>query len=182
MSIASIDKNDPKYYPLMIIQRQIIPRKNKLVKIDPIDAKIIMALQDNADRPAEVIGDLVGLSRNACWKRMKSLEAQGILKHRIMLANAQALGYNLTVFIHVKTNDHSRGWNDIFMRAIATIPQIQKAYRMSGDLDYLLQAIVPDIGAYDDMYQELTRRVPLSDVSASFVMEEIKNTTVLPLQ
>lgn len=68
------------------------------------------------------------------------------------------------------------------MRAIATIPQIQKAYRMSGDLDYLLQAIVPDIGAYDDMYQELTRRVPLSDVSASFVMEEIKNTTVLPLQ
>lgn len=153
----------------------------KKMKIDPIDAKIIMALQENADRPAEEIGEIVGLSRNACWKRIKTLEAQGILKHRIMLANAAKLGFKLTVFIHVKTSDHSSSWNAQFTRAIEAIPQIQKAYRMSGDLDYLLHAVVPDIGAYDEMYQELTRRVALSDVSASFVMEELKNTHVLPL-
>lgn len=151
------------------------------MKIDPIDAKLIMALQDDADRSAEELGQSIGLSRNACWKRMKTLEAQGILQKRVMLANAAALGFHLTVFIHIKTNDHSPEWNEKFKRAVEVIPQIQKAYRMSGDLDYMLHAILPDIGAYDLMYQELTRRINLSDVSASFVMEEIKNKHVLPL-
>lgn len=149
--------------------------------IDPLDRKILSVLQRDADLAIEEIGDQIGLSRNACWRRIKRLEAEGIIRGRVALLDPKALGLGLQVFIAVRTNSHDPDWLTKFSQATRDLPEIIGAYRMSGDLDYLIRARVADISDYDALYQRLIRRVPMSDVSASFVMEEIKDTTALPV-
>lgn len=149
--------------------------------IDTLDRKILAELQRNCDLSLDTLGDRVGLSRNACWRRIKALEARGVLRARVALLDPGPLGLGLTVFIQVRTDRHDPDWLARFARAARTMPEILGAYRMTGDLDYLIRARVADVAGYDRLYQRLIERVPLSDVSASFVMEEIKDTTELPL-
>ena len=151
-------------------------------KFDELDKKILRELQADASTPIEELGEKVGLSRNACWRRIKLLEENGVIQKRVALASPDALGLGLQVFIAVRTNDHHQGWLDRFSRAVKDIPEITGAYRMSGDLDYLIRARISDIKDYDALYQRLIRKVQMSDVSASFVMEEIKETTALPVE
>ena len=148
---------------------------------DEIDRRILVQLQRDADQSLESLGDIVGLSRNACWRRIRLLEQKGVIKSRVALLDAARLGLNLTVFIQVRTNAHAPDWLEKFSAATRAMPEIMGVYRMSGDLDYLIRAQVADMAGYDRLYQRLIRKVPLSDVSASFVMEEIKETTALPL-
>ena len=150
-------------------------------ELDTIDRKILSALQRDAAQSLDVLGTKVGLSRNACWRRVKMLEDAGIITGRIATVNAAKLGLGLTVFMQVRTNIHSADWLGKFSNATKAMPELQGVYRMSGDLDYLIRARVADMAGYDKLYQRLIARVPLSDVSASFVMEEIKETAELPL-
>lgn len=148
---------------------------------DAIDRRILKELQRDADQSLESLGAAVGLSRNACWRRIRTLEDAGIIKRRVTLLDAAKLGLGLTVFMQIRTNAHAPDWLRKFSAATRDMPEIMGVYRMSGDLDYLIRARVADMAGYDRLYQELIRKVPLSDVSASFVMEEIKETTELPL-
>ncbi len=150
-------------------------------KIDALDLKILNALQHESDLGLEELGDIVGLSRNACWRRIKALEEAGIIRGRVALLDAKKLDLSLSVFIQIKAAAHDASWLDQFARATRDMNQIQGVYRMSGDLDYLIRARVADMADYDRLYQTLVTRVPMGDVSASFVMEEIKDTTALPL-
>ena len=149
--------------------------------IDIIARKILNALQRDASQSLEALGADVGLSRNACWRRIRALEDAGVITGRIATLNARKLGLGLTVFMQIRTNAHAPDWLKKFSSATKAMPEIQGVYRMSGDLDYLIRARVADIAGYDQLYQRLIARVPLSDVSASFVMEEIKETAQLPL-
>ena len=149
--------------------------------IDHIDARILTELQRDADRPLDALADTVGLSRNGIWRRMKALEARGIIRGRVALLDPAKLSLGLTVFMMIRTNAHAPDWLDKFSRATREMPEILGAYRMTGDLDYLVRARVADVAAYDRLYQRLIRKVPMSDVSASFVMEELKETHELPL-
>ena len=148
---------------------------------DDIDRKILSLLQRDSTISMDDLGERIGLSRNASWRRIKALEDAGFIKSRVALLNPDALGLNLTVFILVKTNAHDSGWLEKFSRATRTMPEILGAYRMTGDLDYLIRARVRDVADYDRLYRRLVERVEMSDVSASFVMEELKETTELPL-
>ena len=152
-----------------------------MVEIDAIDRRILSELQRDSDIGLESLGARVGLSRNACWRRIKALEAGGIIKSKVALLDADKLGLGLSVFIQIRTNSHDPKWLAKFANATATMPEIQGAYRMTGDLDYLIRARVADMADYDRLYQQLIARIELSDVSASFVMEEIKESTELPL-
>ncbi|TMV53263.1 Lrp/AsnC family transcriptional regulator [Thioclava sp. BHET1] len=138
-------------------------------------------MQRDADISLEDLGDRIGLSRNAVWRRVKALEAAGVIRARVALLDPEALGLGLTVFILIRTGRHAPDWLESFSRATRDMPEILGAYRMTGDLDYLIRARVSDVKGYDRLYQELVRRVELADVSASFVMEELKETTALPL-
>lgn len=149
--------------------------------LDITDRRILMQLQRDADQSLETLGAAVGLSRNACWRRIRALETAGIIKGRVALLDAAKLGLGLTVFIQVRTNAHAPDWLEKFSSATSAMPEVTAVYRMSGDLDYLIRARVADMAGYDRLYQRLIRKVPLSDVSASFVMEEIKETTQLPI-
>ena len=152
-----------------------------MVDIDAFDQKILHQLQRNATIPLEKLGDAVGLSRNAVWRRVRALAATGVIARRVAILDAEKLGLDLSVFIFVRTRAHDPDWLGKFAAATRAMPQIQGAYRMTGDLDYLIRARVRDMADYDALYQRLIRKVEMSDVSASFVMEEIKETTALPV-
>ncbi|MFN3209412.1 MAG: Lrp/AsnC family transcriptional regulator [Roseovarius sp.] len=148
---------------------------------DTLDRKILIELQRDATLGLEEIGTRVGLSRNACWRRIKTMEEAGIIRARVTLLDAAKLNLGLTVFIQVRAARHDAQWLDTFARATRALPEVMGVYRMTGDLDYLIRARVADMADYDRLYQALIARVPMRDVSASFVMEEIKDTTALPL-
>lgn len=152
-----------------------------MADMDEYDRKILAALQRDASRPVEALADEIGLSRNATWRRMRRLEESGILKARVALVDADKVGLGLTVFIAVRTDRHDAPWAEDFARAVAAFPEITGAYRTSGDLDYLIQARVADVRDYDRLYKALIARIDLKDVSASFVMEGLKETTALPV-
>ena len=151
-------------------------------EIDEIDRRILAELQRDGTLSVDQLSSRVRLSRNACWRRMKILEDGGVITGRVALVDAEKLGLGLSVFIIVRTSNHDPEWLAKFRAAATSFPEITGVYRMSGDLDYVLRARVADVKAYDRLYQRLIARVPLSDVSASFVMEEIKETTIVPVE
>lgn len=151
-------------------------------EIDTIDRRILAELQRDGTLSVDHLSERVGLSRNACWRRVKILEENGVITGRVALVDAEKLGLGLSVFIIVRTSSHDPEWLAKFRSAVIAFPEITGVYRMSGDLDYVLRARVADVKAYDRLYQRLIAKVPLSDVSASFVMEEIKETTVVPVE
>ena len=150
-------------------------------KIDTFDAKILRLIQTDAALPLDEIGDKVGLSRNAVWRRIKALEANGTITGRAALLDPAKLGLGLTVFMMIRTDRHAPDWLERFAKLTRDMPEILGAYRMTGELDYLIRARVADVKDYDRLYQAIVSRIELADVSASFVMEEIKETTVLPV-
>ncbi len=149
--------------------------------IDQVDKRILALLQDDASLSLNAIADAVNMSRNACWNRIRQLEDQGVIRARVALLDPAALNLGLSVFIAVRTDRHSSEWLDRFSRVTRSMPEIVSIFRTTGDTDYLLHALVPDMKGYDELYKRLVSQIELSDVSASFVMEEIKRTTQLPL-
>lgn len=152
-----------------------------MLEIDHLDRRILHQLQLDCALPLEELGTRIGLSRNAVWRRVKRLEDAGVIRGRVALLAPETVGRGLQVFILVRTSAHEPDWLERFAKAVRDMEEIIGAYRMTGELDYLIRARVADISDYDALYQRLIRRVPMADVSASFVMEEIKETTALPL-
>lgn len=152
-----------------------------MLTLDALDHKILAELQRNADLGVESLGERIGLSRNACWRRVKALETSGVIRKRVALLDPTKLGLGLSVFIFIRTSSHDADWLTKFARAMREMPEVLGAYRMTGDLDYLIRARVTDVAGYDHLYRRLIARVEMSDVSASFVMEELKETTELPI-
>ena len=149
--------------------------------IDQIDRDILRIIQNEAAISTEQLAERVNLSKNACWRRVRNLDKSGIIAKRVALLNAKALGLAMSVFVSVKVKEHSPEWLDKFQSAVALLPQITGAFRTSGEVDYVLHVRVTDVEAYDAFYKSLIRLAPGMDVSATFVMEEIKNSTALPV-
>lgn len=149
--------------------------------MDAKDHLILRYLQRDASIALEVLAAHVNLSRNACWRRVKLLEEQGIIRARVALLDPAKLNLGLTAFIAIRTSNHDNDWLDSFSAAVRDIPEIVGVYRTTGETDYMLVAVVPDIAGYDRLYKRLIARIALTDVSSSFVMEKVKETTELPL-
>lgn len=146
------------------------------------DVKILEILQVDATRSLESISDEIGVSLNTCWRRVRKLEADGILERRVALVDNERIGLPLTVFVSVRTDNHSKDWADRFTKAVNTVPEIVEFYRLAGDVDYILKMMVGSVSDYDRVYQNLISKVSISDVSASFAMEKLKFTTELPVR
>jgi len=150
-------------------------------KIDEIDRRILVLLQADASLSVDTLAERVHLSRNACWRRVKRLEASGVVQKRVAIIDPATVGLSLQVVVLIRTNDHSAGWLKRFRAAVRQMPEIISAQRMTGDLDYVLRVRLADVPAYDHFYQRLIEKVQIADVSASFVMEDVKETTALPI-
>jgi len=149
--------------------------------MDKLDAKILELLQGNANLTAAEIADRIGLSKAPCWRRIQKLQEDGVIRQTVALLDAHAVNVGTTVFVTIKTGNHSEAWFEKFVRAVRDIPEVTEIHRMSGDVDYLIRIVVPDIDAYDVVYKRLISSVEFQDVSASFALETIKSTTALPL-
>ena len=152
-----------------------------MIALDKIDRKILTLLQKDATMPVAEIGRKVGLSTTPCWRRIQKMEEDGVIKRRVAVLDPAKVNAGVTVFVSVKTNEHSEGWLRKFATVVEDFSEVVEFYRMSGDVDYLLRIVVPDIGAYDSFYKKLIAKIALTDVSSSFAMEQIKYTTALPL-
>ncbi len=149
--------------------------------LDKYDRGILNCLQEDADLSLADIAERVNLTKNPCWRRIQKLQEAGIVRKKVALLDSQKIGVGVTVFINVRTNQHTTEWLRQFADVVNSIPEIVEFYRMSGDVDYKLKVVVPSIDAFDAVYKRLISKIDIYDVSSQFAMEEIKNTTVLPL-
>jgi Lrp/AsnC family transcriptional regulator len=150
------------------------------LKLDSADRKLLDIVQADASLQVADIAERVGLSQTSCWRRIQRLKEAGVITKNVMLVDRRQLNVGVTVFVSVRTNTHTQAWFDRFHATVQAIPEVVEFYRMSGDVDYLLRVVVPDIAAYDRVYKRLIAGTSLFDVSSSFAMEELKYTTSLP--
>lgn len=149
-------------------------------ELDSIDRALLRSLQQDATRSVAALAETHHLSKSACWRRVQRLEEAGVITATVAQVDPQAVGLALTVFIRVRTREHTEHWSRQFRDNVEAIDGVMEVYRMGGDIDYLIKAVVEDMPAYDRLYQKLIK-VDLFDVTASFVMEEIKKSHALPL-
>jgi Lrp/AsnC family transcriptional regulator len=149
--------------------------------LDGFDKQILKYLQEDASISLNDLAAAIKLSPTPTWRRVQRLEAAGYVRKRVALLDAKKINLGVTVFVGIKTNQHNPAWLERFAQAVAEVPEIVEAYRMSGELDYLLRVVVTDIAGYDKVYRRLINAVELFDVSSSFAMEQMKFTTALPL-
>lgn len=149
--------------------------------MDNFDKHILALLQENASLSLAEISDKIGLSQTPCWRRIQQLEQSGVIRKRVALLEPEELNVGLTVFVNLKTNQHNQDWFESVQEFAATAPEVTEFYRMSGETDYLLKVLVPDMKAYDAFYKRLISQAGFSDVSSSFAMEQMKYSTEIPL-
>jgi Lrp/AsnC family transcriptional regulator len=149
--------------------------------LDEIDRKLLALLQVDATLSVAQLADRVGLSPTPAWKRVQKLEAAGVITRRVALVAPERVGMGLSVFVAVEAGEHSPTWLAAFADAVATMPEIMEAYRMAGEVDYMLRVAVADMAEYDVFYKRLIAAVPLKNVTSRFAMERLKHTTAYPL-
>lgn len=153
----------------------------KSEKIDQFDRRILRELQRDASLSQRDLAERVGLSQNACWRRLRALEEAGIICGRTVLLNRNKLGFGLAVFVMVKTRHHSAAWLQTFRQHVSDIPEVVDFYRIGGDYDYMLRIVTTDMASYDSVYQRLIQKVELEAVTSYFAMEAIKERRPLPI-
>lgn len=149
--------------------------------IDKKDKEILQLLQADASLSLAEVAARVNLTQTPCWRRIQKLQAEGVIRKQVVLCDANKLNLGLTTFVTIRTSQHNEQWMQRFVAGATSIAEIVEIYRLSGEADYLLKIVVPDISRYDSVYKRLIRAVDLLDVSSAFAMETIKCTTVLPL-
>jgi Lrp/AsnC family transcriptional regulator len=149
--------------------------------MDGIDRKLLELLQDDATFSLAQLAEKVGLSATPCWKRIRKLEANGVITQRVALVDPELVGVGLTVFVGVEAGAHTPEWLERFSAGVTAMPEVMALYRMAGDIDYLLQVAVADMAEFDAFYKRLIDVAPMKNVSSRFAMERMKHSTAYPL-
>ena len=149
--------------------------------IDETDRRLLRLLQADSSLSLEALGERLSISANSCWPRIKRLEGDGVITRRVALVDPEKVGLGLTVFVWIRTSQHSEEWSRTFADTAAALPEVLDFYRLAGEIDYMLKLQVRDVADYDRVYRKLIAAVPIADVSASIAMEAIKNQTAVPL-
>ena len=149
--------------------------------MDRLDRKILRLLQEDSTLAVADVARKVGLSTTPCWRRIQKLEEEGVIQRRVAVLDPAKVNTRVNVFVSIRTSTHSIEWLKRFSEVIQEFPEVVEFYRMSGDVDYLLRVVVPDIAAFDAFYKRMIAKIEIRDVSSTFAMEQIKYTTQLPL-
>lgn len=151
------------------------------IELDSIDRAILRALQRDSSLSQRDLAEQVGLSQNACWRRLRNLKDAGVITGQTARLDAQALGLGLTVFVMLRTRHHSREWLQRFRKVVSSIPNVIDFYRIAGDYDYLLKVVAEDMNAYDRIYRRIIDEVELDTVTSYMTMEAIADQRDLPV-
>ena len=149
--------------------------------MDDTDRRLLELLQEDASPPVSRLAKKVGLSTTACWNRIRRLESDGVITRRVALVDPAKVGMGLSVFVSIRTSEHSSAWLARFAERVSEMPEVVDFYRMAGDVDYMLRVLVPDMDAFDRFYKQLIEGTTLADVTSRFAMERIKQTTAIPI-
>ncbi|MBX2867867.1 MAG: Lrp/AsnC family transcriptional regulator [Acidiferrobacterales bacterium] len=155
--------------------------KRDNISLDSVDRKILHLLQQDASLTIKELAEKVHLSPTPCWKRIQRMEDNGVIRARVALLNADKVDAGITVFLAIKTDKHNAEWSQQFADVMSSFPEIVEIYRMSGEVDYLVRIVVPDIPAYDSLYKSIISKIDLTDMTSMFAMEQMKYTTALPV-
>lgn len=139
--------------------------------IDRMDRRILAALHADGSASQRELSEAIGISQNALWRRLKRLQAAGILQGSRARIDLATLGLDLTVFVMIRTRHHSMDWAEEFRAHVSRIPEVVEMHRIGGDWDYMLKIITRGMGGYDAVYQRLTRGTELETVTGFFAME-----------
>ena len=145
------------------------------------DKRILKILQQDSSAPVSEVARRVGLSASPCWKRINRLQEDGIIREQVAVLDADRLGFGLTIFMAIRTGEHSGDWLRTFAEVVSAMPEVMEFHRMAGEIDYMLKVVVPDMKAFDVFYKQLVDTTPLAEVTSRFSMETIKQTTALPI-
>ncbi len=149
------------------------------IKLDAIDLKILTELQSDATQPLESLAKKVGSSKTPVWNRIRKLRENGIITGTTALVDPKTVGLGTCFFVFVQTSAHEADWQERFLAAVKSRPEVLEAHRLAGEIDYVLKVRVADAQAYDAFYQSLIQQVSIFKVTSTMSMEEIKNTTQL---
>jgi Lrp/AsnC family transcriptional regulator len=152
-----------------------------LPQLDKLDKSILNLLQNDASITTAEIAEKVGLTTTPCWRRIQRLQEQNVIHKTVTLLNPDKLNLKLTVFVHVKAARHDSAWLKKFADHASSFEEVVEFYRLSGELDYMLKVLVSDMQGYDHFYKRFIAGIELRDVTSSFAMEKIKNSTAMPL-
>ena len=142
-------------------------------KLDIIDLRILTHLQADGSISQRDLADAVGMSQNACWRRLQRLNERGILKGTRATIDLSALGLDLIVFVMIRTRHHSKEWAESFRKHVERLPEVTDFYRIGGDWDYLIKVVARGMSGYDAFYQKLITDFDLATVTGFFSMEGI---------
>lgn len=152
------------------------------VELDEFDRKILRALQENADYSMADLGNLIGLSHTPCWRRLKRLESEGVIRGKVTLLDARMLNLNVTVHAYVTIKDRTEAAFTAFEAALPPIPEITECHATSGDQDYLLQIVVEGVGHYEELLKKTLLHLPhVASINSTFALRQVKYSTQLPL-
>jgi len=150
--------------------------------LDSFDIKILRELQQNAEVSMQDLGSKVGLSHTPCWRRVKRLEKDGVIRKRVTLLDANALHLAVNVFVHVTLKNHRENGLTLFEEAVQDISEIVECYTVSGDRDFLLRVVVADVSAYEHLLKHILINLPgVDNLSSNFALRQVKYTTEYPL-
>ena len=149
--------------------------------MDDIDRSLLEILQQNATLSIAQMAERVGLSPTPCWKRIQKLEATGVITRRVAVVDPDRVGVGLSVLVSIEAGEHTPEWLERFAVGVGAMPEVMEAYRMAGDVDYVLRVAVADMAEYDAFYKRLIAIAPMKNVSSRFAMERLKHTTAYPL-
>lgn len=152
-----------------------------MAELNHVDRRILAILQEDASLSIAEVAARVNLSPTPVWRRIQRLAAAGVITRQVALLDPTLIGFDVTVFVEIQTDDHSAAWLERFAAAVADLPEVMEVYRMAGDIDYLLRVSVPTMAAFDAFYRQLIDRLPLRNVTSRFAMERVKHTTAYPL-
>jgi len=150
--------------------------------MNDIDKKILSLLQINSDIPIAELSKKVNLSSTPCWLRINKLYKQGYIKKKVAVIDRVKINLSTVAFVQIRTSQHNMAWSKKFIEGVKEMDEVVEFYRLSGTTDYLLKVLVPSIDKFDEFYKKLTDKIDLSDVTTSFSMEELKQTSSLPLK
>lgn len=151
-------------------------------KTDEIDLKILRILQTKPDLNINDIGEKVGLSHTPCWRRIKKMQEKGILKSRLWQIDGDKIGLDVSIFVYVALSELSTKALESFEAATLDIPEILQCYTLSGEFDYVLRVVVPNVKAYERTVKGKLLKLPnVGKMNSHFALNEIKNTNSLPI-
>ncbi len=150
-------------------------------RIDTLDRKILSELQQDASQSLDEIARKTGSSKTPVWNRIRKMKEAGVIGRQTALLSPEALGLEACFFVLIRTSEHEADWQAKFLKTLQERPEVMEAHRLAGDIDYILKVRVKNAKAYDAFYQALISNVKIFNVTALLSMEEIKSTTLLPL-